>query len=160
MPLSSELAVNRLKLSNTAGKITQNSGQNNIFTFKLKPKTNLTFRNIFGNATWADYYSFSDYVQNLDRIDLATALLTDIYTPITGTISGAAIIYESQEDVIDAVTGITPPAGKIVYVSTSTFAHDIGDVPLPLNIFSAQTIFPNTDVTIENGNRMTNIFVA
>ena len=84
MPLSSELAVNRLKLSNTAGKVSLNTGPNYIAVFKLKSKTKTTLREIFGNCPWADPFSFSDYVQALNQKDLSNGTNTLIETPETG----------------------------------------------------------------------------
>jgi len=154
MPLSSDLAVNRLKLSNTAGKTTINTGPNQICVFKLKAKTTTTLREIFGNATWADYFSFSDYMQALDLKDLNAGASIQITTPYAGTTQSQAIIYEAGfNEVTDAITGDFVPTGTVVYLSIDTFSHDIGDAKIPSPIYAVQSLNPNTDVTLENGNR-------
>jgi hypothetical protein len=158
MPLSSELAVNRLKLSNTAGKITQNTGTNSLFAFKLKPKTQTTLRNIFGGCSWADPFSFGDYLQAHDVLNIATAQIIDITSPLVDT-SCLAIIYHASagEGILDAMTGVE--ATGLVFLSANTFLHDLGNVPVPSNIFTVQSSLPNTDVTLENGNRILQVEV-
>jgi hypothetical protein len=160
MPLSSELAVNRLKVSNTAGKVSFNTGPNSIALFKLKSKTKTTLREIFGDCPWADPFSFADYVQALNLKDFNAATSVQITTPVAGTTSSQAIIYESQGDVIDAITGDTVPLGTIVFLSIDTFSHDIGDAEIPSPIYTAQSLNANTDVTLANGNRAIGVIVA
>ena len=161
MPLSSELAVNRLKLSNTAGGVSLNTGANYIAVFKLKSKTKTTFREIFGDCPWADPFNFSGYVQALNIKDLNTGTTIQITTPETGTVSSQGIIYMAgQDEILDAITGDTVPSGTIVFLSVDTFAHDLGNVEIPSPIYTVQSSSANTDVTFVNGNRAIGVVAA
>lgn len=161
MPLSSELAVNRLKLSNTAGKVSLNTGPYGIAVFKLKSKTKTTLREIFGDCPWADPLSFADYVQALVLKDLNAATSVQITTPETGTVSSQSIIYMAgQDEILDAITGDTVPSGTIVFLSIDTFSHDLGNVEIPSPIYTAQSLNANTDVTLANGNRAIGVVAA
>lgn len=154
MPLSSDLAVNRLKLSNTAGKTTVNTGGVGLCFFIPKSKTSLTMRNFFGeNPPWADPYNFADYVFVYYDKNLYTTSPVILDVPESQGLGMQAIIADVLigDGVVDAMTG--DPVSGIVYLAISTFAHDIGNVPLPSSAFMVQSLNPNTDVELSNGNR-------
>ena len=168
MPLSSELAVNRLKLSNTAGATKFESGPSSLALFNPKLKTSFTLRNLFGDCPWstgAVTGAFSEYVQVLDRNDLNNSQLQNFI--FNGNeYSGFAILYTpTQGDgIIDAVTG--NPVYDVVVFLDGNFASDIGNVPIPdrgligsksCYTVSVQTEFPNVEVTLANGNRARNV---
>lgn len=154
MPLSSDLAVNRLKLSNTAGKTTINTGGGGFCFFIPKSKTSLTMRNFFGeNPPWADPYSFSDYVNCYYDKNFSSTSPVILDVPESQDMYMQSIIADVGigDGVVDAMTG--DPVSGIVYLNITTFAHDIGNVPLPSNAFAVQSLNYNTDVELSNGNR-------
>jgi hypothetical protein len=115
----------------------------------------MTLRNVFGNASWADYFAFSDYgvsIQNYDN------LAFQAFSPIIGGLVNIyTIIYEATEGdgIIDAMTGNV--VSGVVFLSTDTFSHDLGNVPLANNLFSMQASNANVTVNLENGNRALNV---
>jgi hypothetical protein len=154
MPLSSDLAVNRLKLSNTAGKTTINTGAGGFCLFVLKLKASATMRNIIGsNPPWADPFSFSDYVNLYYDKNFSSTSPVILDTPELNQVYMQSIIayVEIGDGVVDAMTG--DPVSGIVYLSITTFAHDLGNVPLPTGAVSVQSLNYNTDVELANGNR-------
>jgi hypothetical protein len=154
MPLSSDLAVNRLKLSNTAGKTTINTGAGGFCLFVLKLKASATMRNIIGsNPPWADPFSFSDYVNLYYDKNFSSTSPVILDTPELNQVYMQSIIayVEIGDGVVDAMTG--DPVSGIVYLSITTFAHDLGNVPLPTSAVAVQSLNYNTDVELANGNR-------
>lgn len=154
MPLSSELSVNRLKFSNTAGKTTINTGAGGFCFFIIKPKTLVTMRNIIGsNPPWADPFSFSDYVNFYYDKNFSSTSPVILNVPTFGEIYMQAIIADVAigDGVVDAMTG--DPVSGIVYLSITTFAHDLGNVPVPTSAIAVQSLNFNTEVGLENGNR-------
>lgn len=154
MALSSNLAVDRLKLSNSAGNTTINTGGQGMCSFIPKLKTPLTMRNFFGeNPPWADTFSFSDYVNCYYDKSFGSNQPVIINTPTQAQIHMQSIILSagSGDGIIDAMTGNI--VSGIVYLSLTTFAHDIGNVPLPSCSFLVQSTNANTNVGFFNGNR-------
>lgn len=154
MPLFSELAVNRLKLSNTAGKTTINTGAGGFCFFILKPKTLVTMRNIIGsNPQWSDPFSFSDYVNFYYDKNFSSTSPVILDTPELSGVYMQAIIADVAigDGVVDAMTG--DPVSGIVYLSITTFAHDLGNVPVPTSAVAVQSLNYNTEVGLENRNR-------
>ena len=155
MPLSAQTGLNKLKSSNSAGRTSFNTGSSAVVFFKCKPKTTMTLRNVFGSASWADYFALSDYavsIQNYDNLPFQA------FSPIIGSlINTYSIIYEATEGdgIIDAMTGNV--VSGVVFLLTDTFSHDIGNVPLANNLFSVQTSNFNTTVNLENGNKALNV---
>lgn len=168
MPLSSEPAVNKLKVSNTAGVTKFESGPSSIAQFNPKLKTSFTLRNLFGDCPWATGAStgaFTEYIQVLDRNSIASAQLQNFIFN-GNTYSGFSILYTPMQGdgIIDAVTG--NPVYDIVAFLDGNFASDIGNVPIPDRgligtgscfTVSVQTEIPNTEVTLANGNRARNV---
>lgn len=155
MPLSSQTGLNRLKSSNSAGRTSFNTGSSSVTYFKCKTNNLMTLRNVFGNATWADYASFSDYAVSIQNYDNLTF---QAFSPIIGSLTDIyCIIYEAMEGdgIIDAMTGVV--VSGVVFLSLTTFSHDLGNVPLPNNLFSVQPLNLNTTISLANGNRALNI---
>jgi hypothetical protein len=155
MPLSAQTGLNKLKSSNSAGRTSFNTGSSPVVCFKCKPRTTMTLRNVFGSASWANYFSFADYgvsIQNYDN------LAFQAFSPIIGSLVNIdSIIYEATEGdgIIDAMTGNI--VSGVVFLARDTFSHDLGNVPLANNLFSVQPSNTNTTVNLENGNKALNV---
>ena len=155
MPLSSQTTLNKLKSSNSAGKTSFNTGSSTVTFFKCKPRTTMTLRNVFGSATWADYYSFSDYAVSVINYENN---IFQAYSPIIGGLTSIySIIIEATigDGIVDAMTGDI--VSGVIFLSPDTFSHDLGNVPLANNLFSMQTATINSVVQLANNNRALNI---
>lgn len=168
MPLSSNLAVNKLKLSNTAGVTGFNTGSSSLAYFNPKLKTSFTLRNIFGDCPWAigaPVGAFSEYITILDRNDLNTGIL-QVFNYNGNDLFAFSILYVPAigDGITDFVTGA--PVYDIVAFLDGNFVYDIGNVPIPdRGIYGTgscytvvvQSELPNTAITLQNGNRARNV---
>jgi len=168
MPLSSNLAVNRLKLSNTAGVTKFQTGSSQLAIFNPKLKTSFTLRNIFGDCPWAVGAvngHFSEFVQVIDRNDVFVGQLQNFIFNGTEYSAFSMLYVPSQGDgITDAVTG--DPVYDVVAFMDGNFLSDLGNVPIPDRgtygtgscfTVTVQTELPNTEVTLANGNRARNV---
>ena len=143
-----------IKKSPSAGVTKFNTGTSSLAFFIPKWKTTPTIRNLFGNATWADPFSYGSYVNQYERYDIygSPPYSQWSYGAYSGNV-GSIVLETIGGELIDPTTGNYVSAGTICFIDLDTFTYDLGNVPLKDGCFVVQSDFSSTEITLANNNR-------